>query len=611
MDLNSVAKKWAVPSLTTALSLAISQAWVSQAWAQAQTPAQPSAGPPAAASSSMPPEPGANAQVLQNWQGQTGQAAWVNEDGKLEFHGAITVDIYGNSKNIPSGNPALSALPQGTFGKVTFQGDVRATSAEGDVTYLQGTVTGTSDRSIMPRYNAQINSLQGGRAGSGYQIAVGDVVAGFSNLSSNLGLRGLLVARQTERLTLTGFAGTVAESWESLLNASTLDGFAARTRYSRDVFGGKSELQFDESLSGFVTLQSWRDRTGSADLAPGTTALAGATASVGAKYATQRAGLTFEAARSSQQDVSLGGVGFGPGAGVAGPSAVGTGSAVTVDGTYRFNALGLRAGYHNLSTGFASLAQTVAPGVREWYVGGDWTITPQLSWSTDVRHALSRIAATPFIEAATNELDSLTNRLTFNVTSLPGLILGLNDTRNKGKDALGNTSTNIQTIANIGYAAGAWTTQASAGTGKSRSPATPQSDSDTHQWQFGLGRSFTDTAVEDITGWTASAQFSASGQNQRLINIGTQVRTLVVGITGNLQSSQYGNLSAGLQRQTTAQSLAGAATLVTTSFTLDWSRALTRQWTVKTYARINNRNHGDFVQQADERVIGTQGVYQW
>ena len=32
-------------------------------------------------------------------------------------------------------------------------------------------------------------------------------------------------------------------------------------------------------------------------------------------------------------------------------------------------------------------------------------------------------------------------------------------------------------------------------------------------------------------------------------------------ITGNLQSKQYGNLSAGLQRQTTTQSLVGAATL--------------------------------------------------
>ena len=609
MYLNKAVNKWAMPSAATALSLAMSQAWVSQAWAQ--TPAQPSSEPPAAAASSMPPEPGANAQVLQNWQAQTGQAAWVNDDGKLEFHGAITVDVYGNSKNIPSGNPALSPLPQGTFGKITFQGDVRTTSADGDITYLQGTVSTTSDRSIMPRYNAQINSLQGGRTGPGYQIAVGDVVAGFSGLSSNLGLRGLLAARQTDRLTVTGFAGTVAESWESLLNAGALDGLAARTRYSRDVFGGKTELQFDETTSGFVTLQGWSDRTGSANLAPGSTALAGTLASVGGKYTTQRAGLTVEAARSSQQEVSVNNTGFGQVAGVAGPSAVGTGSAFTVDGTYRFESLGLRAGYHNLSTGFASLAQTVAPGVREWYVGGDWTVTPQLTWSTDARHALSRTAANAFAAASANALDSLTNRLSYNVTSLPGLMLGLNDTRNKGKDSLGNSNTNIQTMANVGYAVGVWNTQASAGTGQSRNPASPLSDSDTGQWQFGLGRSFTDTEIEGITGWTASTQFSASGQNQRLINVGTQVRTLVVGVTGNLQSKQYGNLSAGVQRQTTTQSLAGAATLVTTSFNLDWSRALTRQFTLKTYARINNRNHGDFVQQVDERVVGVQGVYQW
>lgn len=595
MNLHAVKNNMLLPGAATVLSLSITQAW-------AQTPVQPSVEPPIAASSSMPPEPGANAQVLQNWQAQTGQAAWVNGDGKLEFHGAITVDVYGNSTSVPSGNPSLSALPVGTFGKTTFQGDIRTSSADGDVTYLQGTVTGTSDRSIMPRYNAQINSLQAGRAGQGYQISVGDVVAGFSGLSSNLGLRGLLAARQSDAFTFTGFAGLVAESWEALFNAGALGGLAARTRYLRDVFGGKAELQVDDNIVGFATVQSWRDRTGSASLALGSTALAGTTASVGGKYTTQKAALSVEAARSGQQDVSVGGAGL---------TTVGTGSAFTTDGTYRFDALGLRAGYHNLSTGFASLAQTVAPGVREWYVGGDWTVTPQLTWSTDVRSAVSRVAATAFAAASSNALDSLTNRLSYNVASLPGLMLGINDTRNKGKDALGNPNTNIQTIANVGYSFDVWNTQASLGTGQSRNPATPQSDSDTSQWQLGLGRSFSDTAIEGITGWTASTQFSASGQNQRLVNVGTEVRTLVLGVTGGFQSKQYGNVNAGLQRQSTTQSVAGAATLITTSLILDWTRAFTRQWTLKAYARLNNLNYGDALQQASERVVGAQGVYQW
>lgn len=567
---------------------------------------------PAAQSSALPVDAGANTQVLQAWQQQTGQAAWVNDQGKVEFHGALTVDAYGNGKDIPGGNPVLSPLPVGTFGKATFQGDVRSTSPEGDVTYLQGVVTHSNDRSIMPRYDTQINSLQAGRAGPGYQISVGDVVAGFSGLSSNLGLRGLLGARQMERLTFTGFAGTVTESWEALLNARPLDGFAARTRYSRDVFGGKAELQYDETLSGFVTLQGWRDRTGSADLPPGSTALSGMAASAGGKYVTQRAQLTMEAAHSSQQDISLGGTGFGAPIGVSSPSSIGTGNAFIADGTYRWESLGMRAGFHDLSTGYASLAQTVAPGVREWYAGGDWNVSPELTWSTDLRHALSRMAATAFFPAANNELDSLTNRLTYNVSSLPGLMLGLSDMRNKGKDGFGNRSTNDQTLYNVAYAFGMWNAQASAGSGRSRSPATPLSDSDSTQWQLGVGRSFSDTAsVEVQPSWNLSTQFFSSGQNQRLINAGSEVRTLVVGLSASLQSQRHGNLNASLQRQRSTQPLAGQSTLVTNSFTFDWALALTKQWTIKTYARLNHRNHGDVLLQVDERIVGVQGSYQW
>jgi hypothetical protein len=623
------------PFVPALLTLAVSQCWAQVAPDGARLPAEvsrnsqgiqltepqpvtagaapaPSNELPAAASSALPVEPGANAQVLQAWQQQTGQAVWVNGEGQLEFHGAMTVDVYRNSATIPSGNPALSPLSRGTFGRATFQGDVRSTTEEGDVTYLQGVLTQGNDRAVMPRYDTQLNSFQAGRAGPGYQIAVGDVVAGFSGLSSNLGLRGLLAARQTGSLTFTGFAGTVTETWESLLSIRPLDGFAARTRYSRDVYGGKAELQYDEELSGFVTLQGWRDRTGSAALPQGSTALGGTAASLGGKYLTQRGQLAMETAHSSQQDVSLGGNGLGPVAGVAGPAVAGSGNAFTADTSYRWDAVGVRAGYHDLSTGFASLAQTVAPGVREWYAGGDWLISPELTWSSDLRHALTRLAATAFFPSASNELDSLTNRLSYNVAALPGLMLSLSDTRNTGKDGFGNKTTNDQTLYNASYAIGEWNAQLGAGTGRSRSPAAPQSDSESRQWQLGLGRLFSDSeTVEGVPRWTLSTQLFASGQNQQLLVAGTEVRNRAVGLNFSWQTQHYGILSAGLQRLSTTQPLAGMPTLVTRSLTLDWAYKLSRQWSLKTYARLNYRNHGDVLFQADERVVGMQGTYQW
>ncbi len=594
----SVKTIWAVPGVTTALSLAITQAW-------AQSPLQAPL-PPPAASSATAAAPSSNAQVLQSWQAQTGQTASVNEEGGVEFHGELAVDVYNNHKSAPSGNPVLSPLPQGTFGRITFQGDVRTTTAEGDVTYLQGVVNSGSDRSLMPRYNTQIGSLQGGRAGPGYQLAVGDVVAGLSSLGSNLGLRGLLGQRQAERVTFIGFAGTVAESWEALLNAPTLEGLAPRTRYLRDVFGGKAELKYDEQLASFVTLQSWRDRTGSAALPPGTPAASGTSASIGGKYMSEQAQVSAEIARSAQTDMTQ------AAAGLANQDRGGSGNAFIVDATYRWNAVGLRAGYHDLSTGYASLALSAAPGVREAYVGGDWNATPQLTLGSDLRHALTRVAGTVFALASQSLLDSWTNRVSYNVAALPGLVLSVSDTRNKGKDALGNPNINTQTQYNVGYASGSWSTQLGAGSGRSRSPVNPLADSNTLQWQASLARSFSDlSSLEVAPSWTASAQLFASGQTQSLINAGTQVRTVAVGLNTGLQSQRYGNFNGALQRQQSTQPVAGQPTLVTTSLILDWSRALTPQWKIKTYARLNYRNYGSFALQVDERVVGLQGVYQW
>ena len=541
----------------------------------------------------------ANAQVLQSWQQQTGQSASINPQGQIEFHGGITLDAYNNRVSSPSGNSALTPLRSNSFGKAIFQGDVRTQSDEQDITYLQGVLTATNDRSAIARYANQLNSFQTGRTGAGYQLAFGDVVANYSTLSSNLGLRGLLAARQFDALTITGVAGTVAESWEALLNRGALDGLAPRTRYLRDVMGIKAEYAFDQQLSAFATLQSYSDRVGSAALPAGSATLGGTVISTGLKYTQDALQISAELAAASTEDKNT--------------LTSRHGNAFVVDGTYRFASAGvnLRFGYHDLGPRFASLAQSVAPGIQEWYAGTDWVITPQLTWGLDLRDANTRVAAAPLIAASSTKLQSVSNRLNYSFQDITGLVLGLSDTRNFGKDALGIANRNDISQLNLNYGSAMWTAGISLGLGHSRSLASPAADSSNSQWQLNLGRNWSNGSEERQASWTVGLQGNVGQQTQKQLVAATQSKNTAYGLNFIASSIALGQFLLGVQRQQTEQPLPGAPRLATTSLNLDWTKAFTPQWQLKGYAKINRRNHGDAALQVDERILGLQGSYKW
>ncbi len=541
----------------------------------------------------------ANAQVLQSWQQQTGQAASVGTQGKVEFHGGVTMDIYGTSVNSTFGNPLLSPLRDNDYGKLIFQGDIRTQTPEQDVTYVQGVLTTSNDRSVIARYANQINSFQTGRAGVGYQFAFGDVVANYSTLSSNLGLRGALATRQFGALTVTGVAGTVAESWEALFNRPALDNLSPRTRYLRDVMGVKAEYAFSQQLSAFATLQYYSDRLGSAKLPLGSPALDGTVLSTGLKYTQDTLQLSAEIASANTEDKNT--------------LTDRRGSAFVVDGTYRFTqaGVGLRFGYHDLGPRFASLAQSVAPGIQEWYAGADWQISPQLMWGIDLRDATTRVAATSISPASEIELQSFSNRLSYSFQGITGLMLSLNDTRNRGKDPLGNASNNDTTQLGLNYGNQAWSGGLSLGVGHSRSPANPLADSNSSQWQLNLGRNWSDASLEKQASWTVGLQASLGQQVQKQILAGTQSKNTSYGLNLTASSTPLGQLLLGLQRQQTLQPTPGAPRLATTTVNLDWTKAFTQQWQLKGYAKINLRNQGDPALQVDERIFGVQGSYKW
>ena len=563
------------------------------AWSQTTMPSSTSAPASEAAPLSDADRQSANQQLLKSWHQQTGQAADLGSSESTEFHGQTSVDTYHNSTSIPSGNPALSNMTQGNFGQLGFQGDLRAKSANDTVTYLQGSLNSTNDRAIQPRYATQIGNLQLGRTGNGYQLSAGDVAADFSGLSSGLGLRGALANKEFGRFTVTGFAGTVAESWEALLQRSALDGLPPRNSYLRDVVGVKGDYKLSSELTGYATLQNYRDKINSAPLPPLSPAFDGTIVTAGAKYLSGPMQVSTEFARSNKHDQNT--------------NANDADRAFVVDGTYSFTNVKLRAGYHNIGANFASLASSAAPGIREFYAGTDWTITPQLTWTLDARDAITRLSG----GAGQTAVATLGNRLAYTVQTIPGLAFGLTNTNTNAKDTLGNASRNDTTQIMTTYASPVWTANASAGLGHSRDAANNAADSNTRQWQLGLGRNWGNGNAEVPATWTLGLQGTLASQVQTLVVALSQSRSSTAGVNLVLTAAEWGNVNAGVQVQRTSQPTLGAPDLRTTTLNLDWSKEFNKKWTLKTYARYNLRNHGDPLLQADERTLGVQGVFKW
>jgi len=539
----------------------------------------------------------ANQQILQKWQSQTGQTGAVNAQGQVEFHGDATFDVYRNSVSNPNGKADLTPLRTGTFEKIVLQGDLRSTSADDDVLYAQGVITGSNDRSVLARYANVANSVQIGRSGVGYQLSFGDVVAAFSSLGSNLGLRGTMGTKELGGLTVTGFAGTVAESWEALTNRAALDGLTPRTRYLRDVVGAKAEYKISNEFTGFMTLQNYHDRMGSADLPAGSAALDGQITTIGSKYVNGNLQVTAEVARSTKNDL------------VASTSA--SGQASIIDATYRMDSVALRSGYHDLDASFASLAQTTAAGIREWYVGADWTITPQLTYGVDVRDAITRVAAQGETPSSQSSLQSLTNRVNYSVAAIPGLAFSVTDTRNKGKDAFQNGTLNEAGQFVTTYTSAEWSANALVGIGRARNPLNEVADSNNKNWQVTIVRNLSDASSEKQADWTLGLQVTTGRQLQALIATGVETRTSNLGFNVTGTSQSYGNLNLGWLRQRSTQPIAGAANLTTDTLNLDWTKSFGPQLTMKAYAKVNRRNHGDALLQVDERIIGVQGAFKW
>jgi len=540
-----------------------------------------------------------NQEVLKNWQDTSGQSGAITDKngGTIEWHGQATEDVYNVDTDSDQPNNALSGLRDGTFSLTRLQGDLRDIEQAGDINYIQGGATLSNDRAVQSLYREQITNLQLGRAGAGYQIAAGDIVADFSKIGSNLGLRGIYGTKQVNALTLYGYAGTVAESWESLFDRSTLTDQPARSHYLRDALGFKADYKLNDRWSLFGTAQTYSDRKSSLSGLQQVALIKqnGSTGTAGIAYKDGQATFSTELGTSH--------IGYDA-SGIAGSGDI----ALLIDASYAWQTVSVHAGHHNIGIHYTSLAQNVLPGVRETFIGGDWYISPSLMYGNDIRRSDTRTTNLFGDASPINVVYSLTNRLTYNVTQVPGLNFSLQDMRNWGEIEQ-NRGRNATTQFGTAYANQHYSGNVLLSNSRQRTNINPLSDSVTDGIQLTLGRQVLEGEVLAMPSISGGIQLNGGYQQQRIAN-GTKTSSGNQGISLSARSQKLGQIQFGFINVDTTQPN-GRPTLNTKTVNLDWSKVVTQALALKAYIRDSFRNHGDSIQKIDEKIVGVQADYQW
>ena len=508
---------------------------------------------------------------------------------RIEWHGNATADVYGNKIN-SAGGATNTPLTSGTFGKSIFQSDLRGIGPGGDVSQFQLGMTFSNDRSVLSQTSHQINNLQLGRAGPNYQITIGDVAPNFSTLSSALGVRGLMASRQFGSTGVSGYAGVVAESWEALGEQ------IYRNQLVRDVYGVKVDHAITPTLKVYATGQEGSDRSDSIT-APGVIGTLQP-----ARVRTGSGGLTYqdgpwqfssEAAMSGFEQTGL------PGR---------HGHAVVADGSWRGSTVTLRGGFHDIDTNFASLSTAAQAGIKETYAGGDWTAASWLSLGSDLRRSKLATLDTVSTPSAITRTDSGTLRATVNLgPNWPGWTGTVQQAESRIFDSLAQRSRNEQSSAGINYASPTWTSGVNYGLAKVRSAAAAASDSDTESFQLMLGRAFNNANANAPASWTLNLNTSGGMQRQHLLAGGDTVTTnYSVGISG--QNTRYGSLNLIFTGGQITQ-ITGLPALRQRGVQVEALHPLSARSAVKVYSRDTQRNIGDPLSGATERVTGIQLSY--
>jgi hypothetical protein len=538
------------------------------------------------------------------------QAPQLARDGegrlKLEWRGNVSGERYHNDITPPPGSGNLSTpYNTGSFNKWTASTELKLLDQSGGVTSVQGLITGSNDRAALSRYSWMLNQLQINRQSPGLQAQAGDVMANFSPLGSTLGMRGLQLTRNLGPFAFSVHGGVVAESWEALVKRTPLDSQPARNQYLRDVFGVKTEYSHSPTLKGWFSWQGFNDRPESV-VPERRFSPEASTRSLTAGLNWQGASGTLlaEWARSDAQ---------------RGSTPARRADALIVDATWRLGSAGLRAGWHDVQPDFLSLAQTMPPGIREYYVGVDWTAAPWLMLGADWRDSDTRFAQPlpttddalfqPFI-MPTALAQGLNARATVNFgPNWPGWSLTLQNGETANESSPGMKGRGRNSMLGLGFNTLGITGNLSFTDGYNRLASAPQSDSSMDGWQLSLGRSLTLGAASGQP-WMLTLSLNAGRQNQRLVVMEQVTRSRQHGLTLAVQQQRFGQLNVQWSDAWLSPPM-GGPDLLTRTVNLDYTRQLSGANSLRAYWRLGRRNIGQPTLETTERVAGLQFNLSW
>ena len=535
-----------------------------------------------------------NEQVMQVWQqGSLGGASPSlarQEDGstRLEWKLGGTLDTYTNHAQSAGGLLATPTRP-GTFFRISSAGDVRAIHHDKAVDYFQLGMTHSNDPSVLSQSHRQINNVQVGRSGDGYLLAAGDIIPNFSSLSSSLAVRGLMGHRQFQELTVTGFTGLVADSWEAVERP------LLRQRAIKEVHGIKMEKSFGTSLRTYVTSQSFSEREGSAALVEAPALVPGKARSTSGGLIYQHGDLTVavETARSHFKD---------------GGGSDRKGAASVVDATWRAGSVSLRAGYHDISNGFTSLALAAQPGIREGYTTIEWTASSQVLMSADLRRSRRTTSATEDAASTTQRTDSAAARASFNLgPAYPGWALSFQQLVTRPADDTEQGTRNADFSSTLNYASPVWNASVGYGAGRVSSVAAPESASRTQRWSVSAGHTLSNSLTDLPQTWSLGTSVSASSQLQRLLS-GGETKTTNYALTFTGKRTGWGVINLQMTGGEITRPLGGPS-LRQRGFQLDAMFPFKRQASLKATLRSTQRNLGDPLVSSRENTVGLQLAY--
>lgn len=556
-----------------------------------------------------------NEQLLETWKRETGQTPPAvekkNEEARLESTGNLILDGY--HRQISAQDPLLSPFKPGTFGRIALTSDFKLIQPAGDITAFQAAFVGSNDRSIVARYPNQIINVQAGQTGASFGINTGDYAVNYSQLGVSTGLRGIALTSKIENWTVSGLAGIISESWEALVNRSTLDNSFARTRYLRNIAGAKVEREFSPALKFYVAAQRFSDRENSlSEELRYQLPAASRGVSTGFKWQEQSFTLDGEVASShySEKDGSKR-----------------NGMAGLLDGTYRTEKWVWRAGYHDIDAGYISLAQAVPPGIREHYIGTDWNPANWFTAGVDYRHSSSRtlqfipsdgplLPGSPlpppnFIVVLASKADTVSGRANINFNErVPGLMLSMAASTTNSENAQGFGSRNTNLSSTLNFSSANWNANTTISGGTVENVLTPQYDSRNRGVQFAFGRNHSQTDIAGAPLWNMSWNIALAEQRQQLVNDGTETRARSISFSLTGQRTGLGQFNFFLARSANTQPGTGQE-FVTYTYQLEASRPISGQNEIKLYFRGARRNTNVPEAKVDERAGGLQFTFLW